>query len=192
MDTTQLVVYQIQDTLNMELPESSVDLLITSLPLDIILEQAKVFFEWCDRCMLPDGIILLDIPGGYNKYTIALWTGEKETPWHFQCGFLMHDVYEEGDTQYLCAYTRSRPHYARSSVPRISDIVYQRCSERTMTHACEFDPVFIGNLINRHSSIGQTVLDPFCGTGIVPCVAYRCKRNAIGIDSRCPFTNEET
>ena len=63
-------------------------------------------------------------------------------------------------------------------------------AERNMRHRCEYDAVYVQYLIERFSEPGDTVLDPFCGTGTVPRTAYQLGREGIGIDRRCPFTNK--
>lgn len=178
----QLIVYQ-AETFDIRLSESSVNLVISSPPLDILLNRARELFEWLDACVAQGGVLLLDIPGQYNQYTIAMHEGVRKTAWRFQWGFAYYDFYQKGDTQSLCAY-------ARSNVPKPLEVPYRTCTEREMVHRCEYDQSYIENLVENFTNPGQTVLDPFCGTGGVPRTAYRLERNAIGIDRRCPFTNE--
>ena len=59
-----------------------------------------------------------------------------------------------------------------------------------MKHECEFDDVLITELIEKYSEPNDVVLDPFCGTGLVPRIAHKLGRTGIGIDLRCPYTNE--
>lgn len=179
----RLTVYQIEDSLDLELPLNSVDLVISSPPLDILTDCASDLFEWLDKYVAPEGVLLLDMPGQYNQYTIKMWEGEKKTAWHFQWGVALHDFYQVGDTQSLCAYSRQ-------DFPKPREIPYRRCTERGMTHRCEYDAIYIKNLIEKFTNPYETVLDPFCGTGTVPKLAYRLKRNGLGIDRRCPFTNQ--
>ena len=178
-----LTVYQTQDTFDVILPPASVNLVVSSPPLDILAENAKGMFDWFDACVEPLGILLLDMPGQYNGYTIKMWEGERKSAWQFQWGFAFHDFYQAGDTQSLCAYRRC-------DLPKPTEIPYRRCTERDMKHRCEYDAVYIESLIEQFSNPGETVLDPFCGTGTVPRTAYRLERNGIGIDRRCPFTNK--
>ena len=177
-----LTVYQTEDTFGITLPPSSVDLVVSSPPLDILAENAEELFDWFDTCVTPLGILLLDMPGQYNRYTIAVWEGERKSAWHFQWGVALHDFYEAGDTHSLCAYRRC-------DLPKPREIAYRRCTEREMAHRCEYDTIYIERLIEQFSNPGETVLDPFCGTGTVPRIAYQLERNGIGIDRRCPFTN---
>ena len=174
---------QTNDSLQYDLGMSTVDLAISSVPLDIISNDANRLFSWLDKCVSLDGILILDLPGQYNKYPISTWLGEKSTSWQFQWGYALHDFYKVGDVQSLCLY-------ARHDIPRPREISYNRCTEREMSHPCEFDTRLIRNLIEMYSEKYQTVLDPFCGTGTVPRMAYQLERNGIGIDRRCPFTNK--
>ena len=178
-----LLVYQTTDTFEIDLSPDSVNLVISSPPLDILAHRAYELFEWFDKCVTPKGILLLDMPGQYNQYTISAWEGERRSAWRFQWGFAFYDFYQTGDVQSLCAY-------ARNNVPKPLEIPYRRCTEREMRHRCEYDANYVENLVEEFSQPGETVLDPFCGTGTVPRTAYRLERNAIGIDRRCPFTNE--
>ena len=179
-----LTIYQITDALKCEISAGSVDLVISSVPV-YILDDPFELFEWFDRCVAPAGVLLLDVPGQYNQYTIKMWEGERKSAWTFQWGMAFHDFYQQGDTQSLCAY-------GRHHVPKPVEIACRRCTEREMAHQCEYDAIYVENLIKQFSEPGDTVLDPFCGTGTVPRVAYQLGRNAMGIDRRCPFTNKET
>ena len=178
----KLVVYQTDDALELQFPSPIADLVISSPPLGVLSNHTYNLFSWLDGCVSVEGIVFLDIPGQYNAHTIALWEGERRTSWRFQWGFALHNFYKEGDTQSLCAY-------ARYDVPKPKDIPYRKCNGREMAHPCEFDRVLIKNLIEMFSEPHQTVLDPFCGTGMVPRVAYKLGRSGLGIDQRCPFTN---
>ena len=178
----KLVAYQTDDALELQFPSPIADLVITSPPLDILSNRAYELFTWLDGCVSPPGLVILDFPGQYNAQTISLWEGERKTSWKFQWGFALHSFYAEGDTQSLCAY-------ARYDVPKPKNIPYRRCQDRDMAHPCEFDSLLIKNLIEMFTEPHQMVLDPFCGTGMVPRTAYELERNGIGIDQRCPFTN---
>ena len=178
----RLLVYQVHDAFDVNLLSNSVNLVISSPPLDVLSERSLELFEWFDECVAPEGILLLDVPGQYNQYTIKIWEGERKSAWRFQWGFAFHDLYQKGDTQSLCAY-------ARDHIAKPKAIPYRRCSEREMAHRCEYDTVYVENLIAKFTEPRDTVLDPFCGTGTVPRTAYRLGRNGIGIDRRCPFTN---
>ena len=180
-----VVAYQTSDALKVDLEPNSVDLVISSPPLDILLNRAVELFEWLDRIVSDDGVLLLDTLGQYNQYTIRMWEGERKTSWQFQWGMAFHNFYQMGDTQSVCAYTKGR-----AILKRPDGIIVRPPNERNMRHRCEYDAVYVQNLIEGFSEPGDTVLDPFCGTGSVPRIAYQLGREGIGIDRRCPFTNK--
>ena len=178
-----VVVYQTSDALSIDLEPNSVDLVISSPPLEILKDRASELFNWLDKSVSPAGVLMFDMPGQYNKYTISMWEGERKSPWHFEWGIALTDFYPDIDTQSLCAYSRNH-------LPRPDNISYRRWVDREMAHRCEYDSIYVENLIKLYTQPGQTVLDPFCGTGTVPRTAHRLGRNGIGIDRRCPFTNK--
>lgn len=180
-----VVAYQTSDALKIDLEPSSVGLVISSPPLDILLDRAVELFEWLDKIVSDDGVLLLDTLGQYNRYTMAMWEGERKTSWHFQWGMAFQNFYEMGDTQSVCAYAKER-----AILKRPDSILVRPPGERNMRHRCEYDAVYVESLIERFSDPGDTVLDPFCGTGTVPRTAYQLGRKGIGIDRRCPFTNQ--
>jgi DNA modification methylase len=49
-------------------------------------------------------------------------------------------------------------------------------------YPAKFPPEPIRDYIHRYSSIGDTILDPFCGSGTVLVESMLCNRNAIGIE----------
>jgi DNA modification methylase len=50
-------------------------------------------------------------------------------------------------------------------------------------YPCKFIPQIPNTLIQSLSSVGETVLDPFCGSGTTLVEALRLNRNAIGLDA---------
>lgn len=179
-----ITVYQ-NNTFDVELPRNSVDLVITSPSRDTLLNDATRLFAWLDECIAKAGVLFIDLPGQYGETVIPMWEGERCSSWKFQWGFPFHDFYQAGDTASICAYARDY-----NTVPRPKDLSYHRYTEREMTHQCEWDALLVSNLIETFSEPGQSVLDPFCGTGTVPRVAHSLGRHGIGIDQRCPFTNK--
>ena len=184
----EVVVYQRHDTLDVFLDKGSVNLIISSVPLDILSDRIDVFFRWCDYCLAPGGVIIVDAPSIYhthnyslNRYSVDL--KKNGFPFRLEFSYALYDFYKKGDVQGLYFY-------CESELETLFKIPYKKWNEREMIHPCEFDHLLIEFLIERYSKEGDVVLDPFCGAGTVPKIAYRMGRNGIGVDRRCPFTNQ--
>ena len=184
-----MTIYQ-ADTFDLNLPEP-VDLVITSPPMCILRGDLHKLFKWVEQSLSPEGIFILECPAMYNehnhnlnRYTVSLIEGQTDCSLKSRFALPLYDFYQQGgiDSLYF---------YSRISLERLTSIDYRKCDERKMAHRCEFDATLIGNLIKKFSQLGQTVLDPFCRTGTVPRVAHQLKRKGIGIDKRCPYTNED-
>ena len=176
----RLAIYRVEDLFCARLPSMMVNLIITSPSIENLSSKRLTrLFEICDDVTLSDGLLLIDVPGQYNEYTINLWEVERGTAWYFQWGLAFYDFYKVGDTQFLCAFAKNR-----AQIHRPSEISYRRCYERQMSHPCEFDEVWVESLIELYTKPGAVVLDPFCGTGTVPITAYNLNRVGIGIDKR--------
>ena len=185
-----MTIYQ-ADTFNVSLPDA-VDLVITSPPLSILRGDLYKLFRWVETSLSPAGVFILECPALYNahnynlnRHTVALIEEKGCCSLRPRFTVPLYDFYREGgiDSLYI---------YSRADLEPLADIDYRKCYEREMAHRCEFDAVLVSNLIERFSEKSQTVLDPFCGTGIVPRTAHKLDRKGIGIDKRCPYTNENT
>ena len=174
-----MIIYQ-NDYTKVSL-ESPVSLLISSVPRDILLEPEELLL-WADRVMAVDGVILIDIPRR-PKYENALKAISRKAEWTEQWNIMLSDFYHEGNHQLLTCFSK----YPVSEPP---EIPYRIFSEREMQHQCEFDTILIEFLIRTFSEEGDIVLDPFCGTGTVPRTARDLNRIGVGIDKRCPYSNE--
>ena len=186
-----LQIIQTSDSLQHEIQAGSVDLLITSPSNALLAERTQELFAWAARCLSPDGIFIVEATGMFNDYnhainrmTVAI-TEKRVASELTPRGFLpFYDLYKDGgfETYYF---------YSPNEIELPKGLPYRKYNEREMSHLCEFDSLLISELIRRFSNDGETVLDPFCGTGIVPRQAFVLGRNGIGIDRRCPFTNKE-
>ena len=174
-----MIIYQ-NDYTKVSL-ESPISLLISSVPRDILLEPEELLL-WADRVMAVNGVILIDIPRR-AKYENALKAISRKTGWAGQWDVVLSDFYHEGNHQSLVCLSRC-------SVSKPSKIPYRASSEREMQHQCEFDSILIEFLIRTFSEEEDIVLDPFCGTGTVPRTARDLNRIGIGIDKRCPYSNQ--
>lgn len=185
-----LIVYQVEDSLDFVLPSRSVDLVISSVPIDVLADRLNDLFLWVESCIKPDGVFIIDCPSIYhdwnynlNRYTVGIFENRVKTFLKSRFSLALYDVYCKGDLQSLYFYS------ARE-IPSLDKLDYRKCTEREMAHSCEFDHLMISELIKLYSEKGYTVLDPFCGIGVVPRMAHRLGRDGIGMDRRCPFTNE--
>ena len=185
-----LTVYQ-SDVFEMSLPRNSIDLVIASPSRYILRDYLEELFRWIDWCISPKGVVVIDMPGLYNEHKQILHRYNNDLiekritglSLKYRYCLALHGLYlvDELMTAYF---------YSVGDIERYNKIPYRKCTERPMRHRCESDTVYVQSLIERFTKAGDTVLDPFCGTGTVPRVAHRLGREAIGIDRRCPFTNE--
>ena len=172
-----MIIYQ-DDYTKVSL-QSPVSLLISSVPRDILLEPEE-FYIFMDRVMGPHGMVFIDMPSE-SEYVNTLYGVLKH--WKLQWDTELSDFYHQGNRQRLACLSKY-------PVLKPSEIPYRTFSEREMQHPCEFDSILIAFLIGTFSEEGDVVLDPFCGTGTVPRTARELNRIGVGIDKRCPYSNE--
>lgn len=63
----------------------------------------------------------------------------------------------------------------------------QRKAEDNGTHPCPFPEELAYRLITLYSYCGETVLDPFCGSGTTAKVAHRLERRFMGYEINPDF-----
>ena len=185
-----LTVYQ-ADIFEVVLPRNSVDLVIASPPRYIVLDYFERLIKWIDWCVSPTGVVVIDAPGLYNHPKQALHRFNNDLTekritglsLNYRYCLALYNLYQVGEMMGVYFYSVG-------DIEKYREIPYRKCNERPMRHRCEADEVYIQALIERFTDCGDTVLDPFCGTGTAPRIAHQLKREAIGIDKRCPFTNE--
>lgn len=188
-----LTIIQVDDTLRVNFDPYSIDLIITSPSNDFLVEHTDAMFKWIDGCLSSNGVCIIEAKGMFgdhnfaiNRYICRLIEKRVECKLNPQFCFPFYHIYAEWslETLYFLTY--------KKDLERPKQIPYRKHSDREMKHQCEFDSLLISELIRRYSKPGDVVLDPFCGTGVVPREAFRLGRTGIGLDRRCPFTNEET
>lgn len=74
----------------------------------------------------------------------------------------------------------------RKKLPVVLELYSPARPVSQMTH-----PLLAKMLVEEYTEPGWTVLDPFCGTGVIPIVASHLGRRGIGIDLRPPLMPEE-
>ena len=167
------------DFFKTKLPRN-VDLVITSPPLTL-LEQGPLY-EIIGRLaavLVPTGWILLDMPSGYSPHLFYLYDACRAFDLQWKYVIYQESLYVAGETQALYCITWREVWKQWKPARRV---VIER--SQPMSHRCEFCPDWIAALINDYSATGDTVLDPFCGTGTVPRVAEELGRLGYGIDIR--------
>lgn len=133
---------------------------------------------------------------GVHRDTLLRWLRESKVPepsrdrhgWR---------VFTDGQLEHIVAYSQntSSPPVGgvdeyRAAIERLShlDWAFAEAKTRYLTHslhpyAAKFIPQIPNALIQELSSIGETVLDPFCGSGTTLVEAMRLGRQAVGVDA---------
>ena len=160
---------------NSVIESNSIDLIISSPPIDILTQKSYTLFNIFGQIVKRDGWILVDVPAELGlRYRVSS-PAESIGRSIIHSYFVPH-AYPNGFNEYIYAI------HAEPSDPVDGNLPINR--ERDASHECEFCPTMIQKLIERYSEHGDTVLDPFCGTGTVPGVANEIGRVGIGCDLR--------
>jgi DNA modification methylase len=91
------------------------------------------------------------------------------SPWGFQCA---HPILYYGKDPYLAAGMGSRPNGFKTEQPNLEQI----------DHPCPKPVIWMKWLVNRASFEGETILDPFMGSGTTGVAAVQLGRKFIGIE----------
>lgn len=166
------------DFLKEYFPIASVNLFISSPPMDVLNESLVPMFGRILSYMHPDGWIFIDMPAGYLSPTVPLYHVGEASGWHMTGNILIVKQAWLCEDHVLHGFRRYRPNR-----PEIDKGVLEQCG-RPKSHRTEFDPKPIQRLIDFYSEVGDVVLDGFCGTGTVPGEAEKMGRIGIGVDVR--------
>ena len=160
---------------NSVIESNSIDLIVFSPPIDILTQKSYTLFNIFGRIVKSDGWIVVDAPAelGFRYRIDSVVDSIGRIIVH---AYFVPHTYPTGTNQYIYAI------HAESSDPVEGNLPINR--ERDASHECEFCPTMIQKLIERYSEPGDTVLDPFCGTGTVPGVAEKMGRVGVGCDLR--------
>lgn len=168
-----------------EISGNSVDLLISSVPIDILKHDLWTLFRHFRRIVRPNGWVLIDAPKeiGFSDIISAgkdrnIWWRESWNVW---------DMYPEID-QWLHIHSKENTNVPALPPHLMGHGMLKPKRTREMGHQCEFCPDIIGLFIELFSEPGDVVFDPFCGTGTVPGEAERMYRVGVGCDIR-PASN---
>ena len=167
------------DFFEVQLPRN-VDLVITSPPLKLLAKEPLWdIIGKLSAVLMPDGWIVLDMPAGKTPQLVDLVYACRAFDMQFKFVVLQEDMYVAGETQAVYYITWQH-------IWKPWQAVRREKMERAhpMSHRCEFCPDWVASVILAHSEVGDTVLDPFCGTGTVPRVAEELGREGYGIDIR--------
>jgi len=112
-----------------------------------------------------------------NNYQMILY-GSKGKPrnfnvvnWILTSDSWYNDSRNKNPQRYVYNYPSFIPPYIKATV-----------EERSGSHPDEKNPYLIEKLIEISSNVGELVLDGFCGSGVVPAMAKKLRRNYIGIE----------
>lgn len=165
--------------LDEKLPISEVKLFISSPPLYAIDDHFALMFGRIIEYMREDGYILIDVPAGYQRWTVPFYHIGRATGWLLSAGYHFVEQAWLGEDHIFNIFRR----YRNGFPPELKSRILEKC-DTPKSHPCEFNPKVIRQLIEFYSEIGDTVLDGFCGTGTVPKEADKLNRNGIGCDVR--------
>ena len=161
--------------------DNSIDLIITSPPQKIIETQLDELLSILARIIKDNGWILIDKQADFLEMmqptkTLKISESVENAGLHIYHPYFLRDAYLTGSDQIIYAIAAQ----SLTQVPTTATLTINW--EREASHECEFCPELIKTLITTYSDAGAVVLDPFCGTGIVPGVADENGRLGIGCD----------
>ena len=182
-------LYYETDFFSNDLKFEPVNLVITSPSRRIIAESLDLMFEKIIDLMADTGYILLDIPKGYERTLIELYDSTYKRNWEPLFFYLVDDMYP--NKQQVLQVITKRGNNKLQTIEGEFGLKSLKANPENRLHRCEFDKDLIRRLVEAYSKEASVVLDPFCGTGMVPRVAHELKRTGIGIDIRKQEVNIE-
>jgi site-specific DNA-methyltransferase (adenine-specific) len=136
----------------------------------LIAAVMPVLLAAVDRAMVFSGTrLLFAYPEPAGVGCVFTPNGAGMSPWGFQC---MHPVLFYGKDPHLADGKGSLPNSWRTEQPNLEKF----------DHPCPKPIAWMRWAVNRASRMGETVLDPFAGTGTTLSAAKQLGRKAIGIE----------
>src|SRR3990167_1686778 len=168
---------------NVKLEENSVDLIITDPPYPKeYLHCWSELARYAEKVLKPSGFLVAYSGQLHMKEVMDYLSGSLSYYWTF-C------LYHKGGTQIVSARNitcRWKPIFVYQKEPFkknrvMEDYIISEQREKD-GHEWQQSESGVGELIERFSKAGDTILDPFMGSGTFPYVASKIKRKAIGIE----------
>jgi len=227
LDRDGLQLYR-GDIRSVRLPESSIDLIVTSPPYGVDIPYAdyddtvsydrylEFSREWLTRCLRllkPDGRFCLNVPldknrGGHQSVYSDLLQAAKSVGWKYFSSIVWNEQNISRRTAWGSWRSASAPHViapvemvallykgqwkrterGRSDLGRDDFIAWTNGlwtfsgERRTVGHPAPFPPELPRRCIRLFSYVGDTVLDPFAGSGTTLLACRELGRRGIGVE----------
>jgi site-specific DNA-methyltransferase (adenine-specific) len=133
------------------------------MPLVLAMPQRAIVF--------PGARMMWAYPEPASVGCVYTGNGAGRSPWGFQC---MHPILFYGKDPWLADGKGSQPNSFRTEQPNLD--------AKTIDHPCPKPLPWMKWAVVRGSRVGETILDPFAGSGTTLLAAKELGRKAIGIE----------
>lgn len=136
----------------------------------LIRQTIPVFLGKVDRAIVFSGPAMLwEYPEPTAMGSVFTPNGAGRSPWGFQC---THPILFYGKDPFLQDGMGSRPNSLRDEQP----------NREKIDHPCPKPAAWLRWAVNRASRYGETVLDPFAGSGTTGVACVQLGRRFVGIE----------